>query len=127
MVTVSALRTAAMAAMALTNQKMVLNAINALNQTTSDMITATANMLNTQGTEIQELSANPMIAVDKLKEAMALTFDAMDNFENFRQQSLPVMAETVKTFSEIGAEGADRLARIEAAKAYRGELEETED
>lgn len=123
-VSISALRIGVMAAQALSNQKVVLNAVNALNQGTENMITATAKMLNQQSKEIQEMSANPMLAAEKLQEAYELTFDAFDAYDNYKQAALPRMKQTIDKFAEIGADGADRLKRIEAAREYRGETAE---
>ena len=65
-VTVSSLRTAVTVAGALYNQKLVLEKVNLLNQSTNEMIAATSNMLKTQGVEIQKQSSEAMISTDTL-------------------------------------------------------------
>ena len=117
-VSVAALRVGVMCAQALYNQKLVLNAVNTLNESTGAIIEANANMLGKQSGEIQEMSANPMIAVETLKQSFETVFDVMDACEEYKRNALPQMAETVRVFSEIGAEGADRVKRIQAARDY---------
>ena len=51
--TVSALRTAVIVAQALANQKLVLDQVTALNNTTANMIEGTSKLLKTQGAQIQ--------------------------------------------------------------------------
>src|SRR5688572_19491752 len=67
--TVSALRTAVIAALALGNQRLVLDQITALNGTTGDVIASTAHMLRTQTAEIQEQAASATVSVEKLQAA----------------------------------------------------------
>ena len=117
-VSVAALRVGVMCAQALYNQKLVLNAVNTLNESTGAIIEANAYMLGKQSGEIQEMSANPMIAVETLKQSFETVFDVMDACEEYKRNALPQMAETVRVFSEIGAEGADRVKRIQAARDY---------
>lgn len=120
-VSVAALRIGVMCAQALYNQKLVLNAIQTLNDSTSKIIEANANMLGKQSGEIQELAANPMIAIDTLQNSFRTVFDVMDACEDYKRNALPQMAETVRAFIEIGEEGTERVKRIQAARAYNGE------
>ena len=64
--TISALRTAVMVAQALTNQKLVLDQINALNSTTSNMIVNTAKMLKQQAGDINNQAVNSTIEIVEL-------------------------------------------------------------
>ena len=120
-VSVAALRVGVMCAQALYNQKLVLTAVNTLNDSTAKIIEANANMLSKQSAEINEMSSNPMIAVETLKQSFNTVFDVMDACEEYKKNALPQMAETVRIFAEIGAEGADRVKRIQAARDYNGE------
>ena len=72
-VTVSSLRTAVTVAGALYNQKLVLEKVNLLNQSTNNMIAATSNMLKTQGVEIQKNASEAMISTDTLRKSFADT------------------------------------------------------
>src|SRR4029079_511317 len=61
--TVSALRTAVIAALALGNQRLGLDQTGALNQTPGDVIASTSQMLRQQTAEIQEQAASATVGV----------------------------------------------------------------
>src|SRR3546814_1073962 len=67
--TVSALRTAVTVAQALTNQKLVLEQITALNTTTANIIDSTGEMLKNQTARIHEQAASSTIPMETLKRA----------------------------------------------------------
>jgi uncharacterized protein YaaN involved in tellurite resistance len=94
-VTVTALRTAIMVASALYNQKIVLEKINILNETTNNMIAATSKMLEEQGAEIHRQSIESNISVDTLKTAFRDAMDAIDEINTFKQQALPKMQAAI--------------------------------
>ena len=67
-ITVSSLQVAVVVALAMTNQSIVLDKINALNTTTSELIRGTAARLKTQGVEIHKQSSSAMLDMNALKE-----------------------------------------------------------
>jgi len=97
--TISALRTAVMVAQALTNQKLVLDQINALNSTTSNMIAGTAKMLKQQAGDISNQAANSTIELDKLKSAFADIYATMDMMADYKVKALANMQLTVTVLS----------------------------
>jgi uncharacterized protein YaaN involved in tellurite resistance len=97
--TVSALRTAVMVAQALTNQKLVLDQITALNKTTGDLIEGTASMLQSQSAQIHQQAASSMIDVDQLKRAFDAIYQTMDAISTYRLQALGNMQKTVDALS----------------------------
>lgn len=112
-VTVSALRVAVMVANALCNQKLVLEKVKILNETTSDMIASTSKMLKTQGAEIQKQAIEANIDVDKLKTAFADTLEAFDAISQYKQQALPQLKETIETFRIMTEDGETIIHNIE--------------
>jgi uncharacterized protein YaaN involved in tellurite resistance len=93
--TLAALRTAVIVAEALTNQKLVLSQISALNATTSDVIAANAAMLRQQSAEIQTQAASSSIDIAKLEQAFTDVFATMDSIDTFRGEAVKSMAATV--------------------------------
>src|SRR5699024_9745005 len=73
--TVSALRTAVLVAQALNNQRLVLDQITALNQTTSTMIQRTSEMLRDNSVAIQEQAASSTIGLEQLQAAFANIYE----------------------------------------------------
>jgi len=112
-VTVSALRVAVMVANALCNQKLVLEKVKVLNETTSDMIATTSRMLKTQGAEIQRQAIEANIDVNDLKTAFADTLEAFDAISQYKQQALPQLKETIETFRTMTEDGETIIHNIE--------------
>ena len=112
-VTISALRTAVMVAYALYNQKIVLQKIQALNETTSDMITATSRMLRDQGGDIHTQSAEANISVDVLKEAFEDVMEALYEVSTFKQNALPAMKRSIDQFRELADKGEAAIKILE--------------
>jgi uncharacterized protein YaaN involved in tellurite resistance len=121
-VTVSALQVAVTAALALANQKIVLDKVNALNQTTSDLISGTAERLRNQGAEIQKQAASSMLSLESLKSAFANINAAMDEIARYRQEALPRMAQTILEFDKLSAQGEAAIQRYEAGEKARPKL-----
>jgi uncharacterized protein YaaN involved in tellurite resistance len=109
--TLSALRTAVIVAEALTNQKLVLNQIQALNQTTSDVIAANAAMLRTQSAAIQEQAASSTIDIAKLEQAFTDVFATMDSIDQFRGEAVKSMQQTVTALEGQLVKAAPYLER----------------
>lgn len=125
-VTVSALRTAVTVASALYNQKIVLDKVKMINDTTNDLIKQTSIMLKQQGADIQQQAMEANISVDTLKEAFRNTYEALDAVESYKEKALPQLRTQIDAFRELAEEGDKRMHRIESAKAYREGLTEDE-
>lgn len=126
--TVSALRTAVTVAQAMTNQKLVLGQITALNTTTSNIIDSTAELLKTQTAAIHQQAASATVPVETLKRAFENIYQTMDAIDNFKSQALTSMKTTVDALSNeversrgyiARAEGASQLTSGEAADPFR--------
>ncbi len=119
-VTIAALNVAVMVAGALYNQKLVLEKVKILNQTTNNMIASTSRMLNTQGTEIQKQAMDSNIQVETLKEAFKETLGALDSINQYKQKALPQMKETIAQFKQLAQEGETVIQNIEESEIMRG-------
>ena len=111
-VTITALKTAVMVASALYNQKIVLQKIDMLNETTSSLIAATSKMLKSQGSAIQRQATEASISPEVLKTAFADALSALEDISTFKQQALPRMQETVAAFQMLAKTGEEEIARI---------------
>ena len=112
-VTVSALRTGVMVASALYDQKIVMDKINILNQTTESIIESTSHMLKEQGSEIQKHSAETMISPEVLRASFAEALSAIEDVSTYKEQALPKMKETILMFSDMAQEGQKVVDKIE--------------
>jgi uncharacterized protein YaaN involved in tellurite resistance len=112
-VTVTALRTGVMVASALYNQKVLIEKIRTLNETTENIIESTSRMLRDQGAEIQRQATESTVSVDVLKRAFADALTAIDETAKFRESALPQMKKTVEEFREMADEGQKVVAHLE--------------
>lgn len=97
--TVSALRTAIIVAQALNNQKLVLNQINALNTTTSNLIESTSEMLKQQSGQVYQQAADSTIQLQKLQTAFNNIYSSIDAIDTYKVQALGNMQQTVDALS----------------------------
>ena len=95
--TVAALYTAVIVSEALARQKLVLDQINALRSTTSNMIEATSKQLRTQGAEINAKSTESLVEVEKLENAFTNVFATMDAIDSYRAAATDSMAQTISS------------------------------
>lgn len=119
-VTISALRTATIVAQALTNQRLVLEQIQALNETTGNVIQGTSELMKEQSAAIHQQAADSTIDLDKLKNAFANIYATMDEMSDYKSKALESMKQTVTTLDgEIGKarERLDRVQQDEAREA----------
>jgi len=101
--TVAALHTAIAVAQAVANQKLVLDQIDAVRTTTSDLILSTSQVLRQNAARIQEGASSPTIDVEKLKEAFANVRATIDGMADYRVKALSSMERTVDSLNdEVG-------------------------
>ncbi|HZU16209.1 MAG TPA: toxic anion resistance protein [Candidatus Dormibacteraeota bacterium] len=106
--TISALRTAVIVAQALTNQKLVLDQITALNTTTGNLIESTSQMLRQQTEQVYGQAAAATVDVQKLQAAFNNVYATIDMIDRFKVQALDGMKRTVDVLS----------TEVEKARAY---------
>jgi uncharacterized protein YaaN involved in tellurite resistance len=111
--TVAALRTAVTVAQAMTNQKLVLEQIGALNTTTAGMIDATGEMLRTQTGAIHQQAASSTIPLETLQRAFQNIYDTMDQIDQFKLEALGNMKQTVDTLGKEVEKSRGYIARAE--------------
>jgi len=111
--TVSALRTAVTVAQAMTNQKLVLEQVTALNTTTANMIDATGDLLKTQTGAIHEQAASSTIPLETLQRAFQNIYDTMDQIDQFKLAALANMKQTVDTLGTEVEKSKGYIARAE--------------
>ncbi|WP_379548175.1 toxic anion resistance protein [Qipengyuania sp. DSG2-2] len=111
--TVGALRTAVTVAEAMTNQKLVLGQITALNETTAGIIDSTSTLLRDQTGKIHEQAASSTIPLETLQRAFQNIYDTMDEVDTFKLRALDSMKQTVETLSGEVERSKGYIARAE--------------
>jgi uncharacterized protein YaaN involved in tellurite resistance len=113
--TVGALRTAVTVAEAMTNQRLVLQQVTALNKTTADIIDSTGALLRDQTAKIHEQAASSTIPLETLQRAFQNIYDTMDSIDTFKVKALGAMKQTVDTLSNEVEKSKGYIARAEGA------------
>jgi uncharacterized protein YaaN involved in tellurite resistance len=116
--TVSALRIAVTIAAALSNQKLVIEQVNALRGTTEDIIATNAELLASQSGEIQRIAAEPAVGAETLRKSFEQIYRTIDTIDTYKVQAVANMQTTVEA---LGAE-LDRASSHLARAHERGEL-----
>jgi len=122
--TVSALRTAVTVAQAMTNQRLVLGQITALNQTTAGIIDSTGNLLREQTGQIHEQAASSTIPLETLQRAFQNIYETMDTIDTFKVKALDSMKQTVDTLSDEVEKSRGYIARAEGANKAQTEVQQ---
>ena len=122
--TVSALRTAVTVAQAMTNQRLVLQQITSLNETTAGIIDSTGKLLRDNTAKIHEQAAASTIPLETLQRAFQNIYDTMDEVDNFKVKALASMKQTVEVLTDEVEKSKGYIARAEGqAQASRAAAE----
>ena len=111
--TVGALRTAVTVAQAMTNQRLVLAQVTALNETTAGIIDSTGKLLRDNTAKIHEQAASSTIPMETLQRAFQNIYDTMDAVDTFKVKALASMKQTVDTLSTEVEKSKGYIARAE--------------
>jgi uncharacterized protein YaaN involved in tellurite resistance len=112
--TVSALRTAVIVAQALSDQKLVLDQITALNTTTGNLIESTSEMLHQQSGQISEQAASSTIELGKLQAAFKNIYATMDEIDTFKLKALDNLSKTIDALSTEIEKSQQYVERVRA-------------
>ncbi|MFO7533377.1 MAG: toxic anion resistance protein [Candidatus Limnocylindrales bacterium] len=122
-VTISALQVAVSVATAVAHQKVVLDKVDALNRTTSEMIAGTAARLRTQGSQIHQQASSAMLDMESLKSAFRDINIALDEISRYRREALPEMANTIIEMDKLTIEAEKAIDKYERSGAAAGQLD----
>ncbi len=111
--TVGALRTAVTVAQAMTNQRLVLSQITALNTTTANIIDSTGKLLRENTAVIHEQAANSVIPLETLSRAFQNIYDTMDAIDTFKLKALDSMKQTSVALEKEVEKSKGYIARAE--------------
>ena len=106
--TITALRTAVTVSSALTNQRLVLDQIGAINKATASIIDSTGDMLRTNTAAIHGQAVSATVPLATLQRAFENIYVTMDNIDTFKAKALTSMKVTLDSLS----------SEVEKAKGY---------
>jgi uncharacterized protein YaaN involved in tellurite resistance len=114
--TVSALRTAVIAALALCNEKLVLDQVTALNTTTGNIIESTSQMLRQQTLDIANQASESTVSIEKLQSAFNNIYATIDTIDTFKLAALDNMRKTIDVLSNELGRAQDYVERAKSAE-----------
>ena len=103
----------------MTNQRLVLEQVSALNTTTANMIDSTGELLHTQTASIHEQAASSTIPLETLQRAFQNIYDTMDQIDAFKLTALANMKQTVETLGSEVEKSKGYIARAEGVSQNR--------
>ncbi|MFN2099769.1 toxic anion resistance protein [Altererythrobacter sp. MF3-039] len=125
--TVGALRTAVTVSEAMTNQRLVLQQITSLNETTAGIIDSTSTMLRDQTGKIHEQAAASTIPLETLQRAFQNIYDTMDEVDDFKVRALESMKQTVDVLSDEVEKSKGYIARAEGQNQAQSKISTADD
>ena len=121
-VTVNALQIAVTLAMALAHQKIVLEKVQAVTQTTNQLLANTSERLKTQGVEIQKQASSTALDLDVLRQAFTDINQALEDVSTYRQEALPQMASSILEMDQMAAKAEEAIKRAELSHGASSKL-----
>jgi uncharacterized protein YaaN involved in tellurite resistance len=97
----------------MTNQRLVLQQITALNDTTAGIIDSTSTLLREQTGKIHQQAASSTIPLEVLQRAFQNVYDTMDEVDTFKLRALDSMKQTVTALSAEVEKSKGYIARAE--------------
>jgi uncharacterized protein YaaN involved in tellurite resistance len=120
--TVSALQVGVTLALALANQKIVLEKVQAINTTTESLISGSAERLKMQGAEIQKQASSTQLDMDVLRKAFDDVTSALEDIDQYRQKALPEMAKNILEMDQMSAKAEAEIKKVEKAETVDGDF-----
>lgn len=121
-VTITALNTAATLQVALVRQRKVLTGVQAVTETTNELLVETSEALNTQGVEIQKQASSAQLDIEMLKTAFVNVEQALNDISSFRRDALPEMAKSIVEMDEITRKMGDSIEQMEGGNTVSQEM-----
>ena len=111
--TVTALNTAATLQIALQHQKKVLEGVQAVTDTTNELILGTSEQLKDQGAAIQKQAAEATLDISVLKQSFENVETALQDISAFRREALPGMANSVLEMDSLTTKMEESISKME--------------
>ena len=118
-VSMAAMEIAVALSLALANQKLVLKQLNAMNETTGNMIAGVGKMLKQNAAEIQQQASEATLDMEQLKQAMQDTRDALASVQDFRVNAVEHMGNDIKELNVVLSENQEVINDMDKGEQYQ--------
>jgi uncharacterized protein YaaN involved in tellurite resistance len=96
---------------------LVLDQINALNTTTSNMIESTSQLLKQQSADIHKQATSSTVNLQQLQASFNNVYEAMDMISNYKVEALDTMKQTVDVLTEEVQKANQYVDRVRSQTA----------
>lgn len=121
-VTITALNTAATLQVALVRQSKVLTGVQAVTETTNELLVETSEALKNQGVEIQKQASQAQLDVEMLKTAFNNIEQALIDISTFRREALPEMARSIVAMDDLTKKMSDSIETMQGGNEISKEI-----
>lgn len=113
---------------ALANQKRITKSVQATQEYTANMLVANAAAVKSQTIEIAELQNNPVLALDKVKQAHMSLLEAIDATDDIKRAGIASAKDGIKQLTEMSEVLNVKVEGLHAARKAEAKMvhEETE-
>ena len=111
-ITLFALNTAVTIALALADQKIVLEASKQVTNTTNQLIAASAAKLKQQGLEIHQQASAAAVDVQVLKQSFEDIKSSLDSIREFRTNAIPQINGVISEFNTLSVKAEKTLQTL---------------
>ncbi len=111
---------------ALANQKKIMEAVKKTQEYTADMLTANAAAIKQQTAEIGDMYKNPVLALDKVKQAYDDLMGAMDQMDEIRRVGTESARAGIAELDQMTAGLAPKAEGLHSARQFDVPSEEDE-
>jgi uncharacterized protein YaaN involved in tellurite resistance len=122
----SALSVAHTVACATGHQAKVMEVLTGVNATVENLLASSGKELASHAEQTARFASNPLLGIEKLKESLDLTFQAMDAMDGFRSKAAETLAQNAAALREQLARAdtyLDRTRREKARNAVAGSID----
>jgi uncharacterized protein YaaN involved in tellurite resistance len=112
---------------ALANQKKIMEAVKETQEYTADMLVANAASIKQQTSEIGDMYKNPVLALDKVKQAYDDLMGAMDQMDEIRRAGTESARAGIAELDQMTATLAPKADALRAAREFEVPSEESPD
>ena len=112
---------------ALANQKKIMEAVKETQDYTADMLAANAAAIKQQTAEIGDMYKNPVLALDKVKQAYDDLMGAMDQMDEIRRAGTESARAGITELDQMTASLAPKAEGLHSARQFEVPSEENED
>ena len=110
---------------ALANQKKIMQAVKETQDYTADMLAANAASIKAQTAEIGDMYKNPVLALDKVKQAYDDLMGAMDQMDEIRRAGTESARSGIAQLDQMTAGLAPKAEGLRAAREFEVPSEES--